>query len=104
MPAAMAPDQPGATPPLTEKTDAVEVASSGAPAQIDSQAARSAVYVSASSQPTRTTSATAGSVGPIASIPSARSGAITPDPPSTSTDFPGYRRAIQRAATTAGFM
>ncbi len=42
MPAAMAPDQPGAAPPLTEKTDAVEVASSGAPAQIDSQAARRA--------------------------------------------------------------
>ena len=40
----------------------------------------------------------------IVSIPRSRSGATTPGPPSTSTDLPGWRRAIQRAATTAGFM
>ena len=42
IPATTAPDQPGAGPPLTEKTRAVDVASSGAPAHTDSHAARSA--------------------------------------------------------------
>ena len=88
-------------PPLTEKTGAVEVARSGAPAQTESQAARSCAYVGR--RPSRR--ARRRPAGRSRSRRRARAaGRRLPGPPSTSTDLPGCRRAIQRAATTAGFM